>query len=188
MDRGCLVLRGNRPALLATIVPEDHSGMAETPRAWSKSDAVPASVVQSTRLFREKLLADPYRPGYHFCVPEDNGQCHDFDEGCYVNGCNEGEICVNDQCIDDPTAMRVKLQELEQEYPERIAAVRGDLAELLRRCALAVLNSGEESDDAEALFSRYRDFSLEVEQVNTWYLSLASASPTGPPEHEPRES
>lgn len=35
-----------------------------------------------------------------------------------------------DECIDDPTALRSQLQELEQEYPERIAQVRGDLAEL----------------------------------------------------------
>lgn len=35
-----------------------------------------------------------------------------------------------DQHIDDPTAMRAQLEKLEAEYPERIAAVRGDLAEL----------------------------------------------------------
>lgn len=28
-------------------------------------------VLQSARRLREKLLADPYRPGYHFCPPED---------------------------------------------------------------------------------------------------------------------
>ncbi|MDX1933472.1 MAG: glycoside hydrolase family 32 protein [Capsulimonadales bacterium] len=27
--------------------------------------------LRSTRLLRERLLADPYRPGYHFCPPED---------------------------------------------------------------------------------------------------------------------
>ncbi|MDP6539542.1 MAG: hypothetical protein QF903_09540 [Planctomycetota bacterium] len=35
-----------------------------------------------------------------------------------------------DECIDDPTALRAQLAELESEYPERIAMVRGDLAEL----------------------------------------------------------
>ncbi len=35
-----------------------------------------------------------------------------------------------DAAIDDPTALRTQLEELEREYPERIAAVRGDLAEL----------------------------------------------------------
>lgn len=35
-----------------------------------------------------------------------------------------------DQAIDDPTALRARLQQLEKEYPKRIAQVRGDLAEL----------------------------------------------------------
>jgi pyrimidine/purine-5'-nucleotide nucleosidase len=45
-------------------------------------------------------------------------------------------------------------------------ASRGNLAGLVRRCALAVLNSGNESDDAEALIEQHRDFSIEVQQVN----------------------
>jgi predicted Rossmann-fold nucleotide-binding protein len=45
-------------------------------------------------------------------------------------------------------------------------ASRGDLAELVRRCSLAVLNSGNESDDAEALIEQFRDFRIEVQQVN----------------------
>jgi len=35
-----------------------------------------------------------------------------------------------DSAIDDPTAARAQLRNLEQEYPERIRLVRGDLAEL----------------------------------------------------------
>ena len=45
-------------------------------------------------------------------------------------------------------------------------ASRGELGELLRLCALAVLNSGNDSDDAEALLKRHRDFEIEVQQVN----------------------
>jgi predicted Rossmann-fold nucleotide-binding protein len=45
-------------------------------------------------------------------------------------------------------------------------ASRGVLGELLRRCALAVLNSGNESDDAEELMQLHRDFKIEVQQVN----------------------
>ncbi len=45
-------------------------------------------------------------------------------------------------------------------------ASRGELGELLRRCALAVLNSGNESDDAEALLQRHKDFEIEVQQVD----------------------
>lgn len=35
-----------------------------------------------------------------------------------------------DQTIDNPAALRAQLHEMEREYPERIAQVRGDLAEL----------------------------------------------------------
>ena len=38
------------------------------------------------------------------------------------------------------------------------------LFDLLRRCALAVMNSGSEEDDAAAVFDRYRDFSVEIVQ------------------------
>jgi len=45
-------------------------------------------------------------------------------------------------------------------------ASRGDLAALLRRCALAVLNSGNQGDDAEAMMALYHDFEIEVQQFN----------------------
>lgn len=45
-------------------------------------------------------------------------------------------------------------------------ASRGKLGELLRRCALAVLNSGNDSDDAEELLESHKDFDIEVQQVN----------------------
>ncbi|NIP17429.1 MAG: DUF3412 domain-containing protein [Xanthomonadales bacterium] len=45
-------------------------------------------------------------------------------------------------------------------------ASRGDLAELIRCCALAVLNSGNQGDDAEALLELYHDFEIEVQQFN----------------------
>ena len=35
-----------------------------------------------------------------------------------------------DDAIDDPSALRSRLQQMEKEYPQRIAQVRGDLAEL----------------------------------------------------------
>jgi predicted Rossmann-fold nucleotide-binding protein len=59
------------------------------------------------------------------------------------------------------------LNTLSRSEVERLQDVtRGELAELVRRCALAVLNSGNESDDAEALLEQYRDFRIEVQQVN----------------------
>jgi predicted Rossmann-fold nucleotide-binding protein len=59
------------------------------------------------------------------------------------------------------------LNTLSRHEVERLTdASRGDLAELVRRCSLAVLNSGNEGDDAEALLQQFNDFSIEVQQVN----------------------
>ena len=59
------------------------------------------------------------------------------------------------------------LNTLSRNEVERLTdASRGDLAELVRRCSLAVLNSGNESDDAEALLQQFDDFRIEVQQVN----------------------
>jgi len=59
------------------------------------------------------------------------------------------------------------LNTLSRHEVERLHDVsRGDLSGLLRRCALAVLNSGNMGDDAEKLLEKYRDFQIEVQQVN----------------------
>jgi predicted Rossmann-fold nucleotide-binding protein len=59
------------------------------------------------------------------------------------------------------------LNTLSRDEVERLHdASRGDLADMVRRCALAVLNSGNESDDAEALIEQYKDFRIEIQQVN----------------------
>ncbi len=42
------------------------------------------------------------------------------------------------------------------------SARRDDLMETFRRCALAVLNTGSESDDAKAIFEAHKDFSVEI--------------------------
>ncbi len=63
-----------------------------------------------------------------------------------------------------PAGMLTSLSRMEVERLHD--ASRGDLYELLRRCALAVLNSGNESDDAEALLAQFRDFEIQVEQFN----------------------
>lgn len=47
---------------------------------------IPKKVIQSTRAFRERLLADSYRPGYHFCVPEDKGHPGDPNGAFFHNG------------------------------------------------------------------------------------------------------
>ncbi len=40
----------------------------------------------------------------------------------------------------------------------------GNATELVRRCALAVLHTGNQTDDAAAIFERYHDFSIEILQ------------------------
>ena len=53
---------------------------------WITDQPVPEAVVRSTRAFRERLLADPYRPAYHFCVPEDIGYPGDPNGAFFHNG------------------------------------------------------------------------------------------------------
>jgi predicted Rossmann-fold nucleotide-binding protein len=43
-----------------------------------------------------------------------------------------------------------------------VGARHDQIQELFRRCALAVLNTGNETDDAAAIFDAYADFSIEV--------------------------
>ncbi|MEE4174854.1 MAG: nucleotide 5'-monophosphate nucleosidase PpnN [Xanthomonadales bacterium] len=63
-----------------------------------------------------------------------------------------------------PAGMLTSLSRMEVERLHD--ASRGDLYQLVRRCSLAVLNSGNESDDAEALLAQYQDFDIQVEQFN----------------------
>lgn len=86
VEDGCLVLAGEKPVMLATMVREDAGATAALPTLWSKTDSVPAPVVQSARLLREKMLDDPYRPRYHFCISEDNGMPGDANGCFYARG------------------------------------------------------------------------------------------------------
>lgn len=86
---GCLVLPGNGATMLcASSAPgaDAKTMLVEVPREWSFDGPVPDEVVRSTRLLRERFLADPYRPGYHFCVPEDMGMPGDPNGAFYHDG------------------------------------------------------------------------------------------------------
>jgi beta-fructofuranosidase len=50
------------------------------------SSPVSDEAVRSSRRLRERLLADPYRPGYHFCPPEDIAIPGDPNGAFYHNG------------------------------------------------------------------------------------------------------
>jgi predicted Rossmann-fold nucleotide-binding protein len=59
-----------------------------------------------------------------------------------------------------------KLTMLSREEVSRLSDASEQVGEVLRRCALAVLNSGEQGDDAESMMQAYSDFRIEVHQVN----------------------
>lgn len=60
---------------------------------------------------------------------------------------------------------RGSLELLSQKEVEQLRLTSDSrLLDLFRRCALAVLNTGSESDDAIAIFETYRDFEIEILQ------------------------
>lgn len=76
LEGGCLVLAGHGATVINAAVPlagDGKTSWAPVPQAWSLTSPLPDEVVRSTRLLRERFLADPYRPRYHFCTPEDMG-------------------------------------------------------------------------------------------------------------------
>jgi len=69
------------------------------------------------------------------------------------------------RAVDAQISPRGSLEILSQ---KEVAALRSEsdtaLLETFRRCALAVLNTGSESDDAIGIFDTYKDFSVEIVQ------------------------
>ncbi len=55
---------------------------------------------------------------------------------------------------------------LSREEVARLSDATEEVGGVLRQCALAVLNSGEQGDDAEAMLRSFEDFRIEVHQVN----------------------
>ncbi len=71
------------------------------------------------------------------------------------------------------------LENLSQQEVDRLLdSSRGGLYALYRRCSLAVLNAGGETDDARAIFERYADFDIRiVRQAWGVKLELRNAPP-----------
>ena len=64
------------------------------------------------------------------------------------------------------------LENLSQHEVDRLLdSSRGGLYPIYRRCSLAVLNSGGETDDARAIFDRYADFDLRIVR-QAWGVKL----------------
>ena len=86
IEDGCLVLGGKGATVINTAHGDTDRKQISAPKAWSFNSPVPNEVVRSTRLLRERFLADPYRPTYHFCLPEDMGIPGDPNGAFYANG------------------------------------------------------------------------------------------------------
>ncbi len=86
VEDGCLVLGVDQASMIASSNRADSSQTAGVPQAWTIDTPVPPEALQSARLLRERFLDDPYRPGYHFCVPEDMGRPGDPNGCFYANG------------------------------------------------------------------------------------------------------
>ena len=82
---GALVLGENKGKVVLTRSNEEGN-RAPIPKEWSKSGAVPSEAVASARLLREKFVEDPYRPRWHFTVPDGDGTPGDPNGCFYENG------------------------------------------------------------------------------------------------------
>ncbi len=64
------------------------------------------------------------------------------------------------------------LENLSQREVEQLLTLgQGTVYELFRRCALAVMSSGLESDDVRAIFDRYKDFEIRLSR-QAWGVKL----------------
>lgn len=72
--------------LLLILTTLSQEKPVTVPALISTDQKIPPEVIKATREFRERLLSDPYRPAYHFCVPEDVGRPGDPNGAFYHNG------------------------------------------------------------------------------------------------------
>src|ERR1700709_691758 len=74
--------------------------------------------------------------------------------------------------VDARVAPKGSLEHLsQQEIAKLLDSGQGGLYPLFRKCALAVLNSGSEIDDARVIFDKYRDFDLRIVR-QAWGIKL----------------
>ena len=78
--------------------------------------------------------------------------------------------------VDDFVHARVSplgsLENLSQrEVSQLLSAEKGDVYQLFRRCALAVMKCGNETDDARAIFEKYKDFDIHLGR-QAWGVKL----------------
>jgi len=83
----------------------------------------------------------------------------------------EAEILSSDM-VDARVAPKGSLEHLsQQEIAKLLDTGQGGLYRLFRQCALAVLNSGGDIDDARVIFEKYRDFGIKIVR-QAWGIKL----------------
>lgn len=70
----------------------------------------------------------------------------------------------SDYRVDALVAPKGALEILSQDEIARISEDSGELHELFRRCALAILNCGSDSDDPQAILAEFHDFKITIVQ------------------------
>ena len=84
------------------------------------------------------------------------------------------ELAVEDlePVVDARVTPTGSLENLSQQEVDRLLdSSRGGLYPLFRRCSLAVLNAGGETDDARVIFERYADFEIRIVR-KAWGIKL----------------
>ena len=83
-DGAFLARRRSSNALKSLQSAQNRNDAVEL--GWSTKDPVPREAILSSRVLREKLMADPYRPRWHFAIPEDSGVPGDPNGAFYADG------------------------------------------------------------------------------------------------------
>jgi len=81
-------------------------------------------------------------------------------------------VSTDPELVDARVTPKGILEPLSQYEVEKLLGTgQGGLYPLFRKCALAVLNSGSETDNAKAIFDRYRDFEIRIAR-QAWGIKL----------------
>jgi predicted Rossmann-fold nucleotide-binding protein len=79
---------------------------------------------------------------------------------------------LSSDLVDARVAPKGSLEHLsQQEIAKLLDSGQGGLYPLLRKCALAVLNSGSDVDDTRLIFQKYKDFDLKIVR-QAWGIKL----------------
>ncbi|MCX6872780.1 MAG: GH32 C-terminal domain-containing protein [Verrucomicrobia bacterium] len=83
---GATLMASANPLAAAAKAPEVSVAKLAPPPPAPSLPPVADDTIRAARSLRERFLADPYRPGYHFCAPEDMGKPGDPNGAFYHNG------------------------------------------------------------------------------------------------------